>query len=75
MIGIKVCQLEGPSGGVEWLAWHSKGHVIAAGDAEGSVWLWNVQVGFDSLSFVLMMNVLSLGWSLYGSVFWSRWTC
>jgi len=31
--------LDGP-GEVEWLAWHSKGHVLLAGSQDGTVWMW-----------------------------------
>lgn len=35
---------EGPGEGVEcnWIDWHSKGPILIAGYADGSVWMWNV---------------------------------
>lgn len=38
------CKFEGPGEGVEcnWIDWHSRGPVLIAGFADGSVWMWNV---------------------------------
>lgn len=34
--------LEGPSGEIEWLAWHPTGLVVLAGSVDSTVWMWNV---------------------------------
>ncbi|KAI3971705.1 hypothetical protein MKW92_005276 [Papaver armeniacum] len=34
------CTLDGPGGGIEWVRWHPRGHVLA-GSEDGTVWLWN----------------------------------
>eukprot|EP01134_Creolimax_fragrantissima_P005480 CFRG5480T1 len=30
---------------IEWLKWHTKGHVLLAGSSDGNVWLWKVPNG------------------------------
>lgn len=40
----KVQTLEGPSE-VEWMDWHSKGHVIVCGSNDNMVWMWNAVNG------------------------------
>jgi ribosome assembly protein SQT1 len=39
-----VTSIEGPDE-VNWLAWHPKGNVLAAGAADSSVWMWNIPTG------------------------------
>ncbi|KAK4057440.1 60S ribosomal subunit assembly or modification protein [Microbotryomycetes sp. JL221] len=39
-----VTNLEGPDE-VNWIDWHPKGHVLLAGGADGTVWLWNLPTG------------------------------
>ncbi len=40
--GAKLHSLEGPSGEIEWLQWHSRGNALLAGASDGTVWLWDV---------------------------------
>ncbi|MED6220406.1 hypothetical protein PIB30_044508 [Stylosanthes scabra] len=35
--------LEGPGGGIEWLKWHPRGHVLLAGSEDSTVWMWNAE--------------------------------
>ncbi|XWS24869.1 hypothetical protein CRYUN_Cryun27aG0022000 [Craigia yunnanensis] len=37
--------LEGPGGGIEWVKWHPKGHLILAGSEDCTVWMWNADNG------------------------------
>ena len=37
--------LEGPGGGIEWLAWHPRGHIILAGSEDFTSWMWNADSG------------------------------
>ncbi|MBA0768031.1 hypothetical protein Gotri_016876 [Gossypium trilobum] len=37
--------LEGPGGGIEWIRWHPKGHLILAGSEDCTVWMWNADNG------------------------------
>ncbi|XP_021300089.1 angio-associated migratory cell protein [Herrania umbratica] len=39
------CTLEGPGGGIEWVRWHPKGHLILAGSEDCTVWMWNADNG------------------------------
>eukprot|EP01113_Clastostelium_recurvatum_P034708 TRINITY_DN4742_c0_g1_i2.p1 TRINITY_DN4742_c0_g1~~TRINITY_DN4742_c0_g1_i2.p1 ORF type:complete len:409 (-),score=107.87 TRINITY_DN4742_c0_g1_i2:95-1321(-) len=34
--------LEGPGGGLEWIDWHPRGHVVLGGAEDGSCFLWKV---------------------------------
>lgn len=40
------CTFEGPGEGIEcnWIDWHSRGPILIAGYADGSVWMWNVMI-------------------------------
>jgi len=38
--GELVSTLEGPSEGIDWLRWHSKGNVVLGGSGDGSCWMW-----------------------------------
>ena len=42
--------LEGPSEGIEWLAWHPRGHVLLAGSEDATTWMW--QVGSSGGTFM-----------------------
>lgn len=33
--------LEGPAGGIEWVRWHPRGHILLAGSEDSTVWMWN----------------------------------
>ena len=33
--------LEGPGGGIEWVAWHPRGRVTLAGSEDFTAWMWN----------------------------------
>ncbi|KAK7246441.1 hypothetical protein RIF29_41309 [Crotalaria pallida] len=33
--------LDGPGGGIEWLRWHPRGHILLAGSEDSTVWMWN----------------------------------
>lgn len=33
--------LEGPGGGIEWVAWHPRGRVVLAGSEDFTAWMWN----------------------------------
>ncbi|XP_057752696.1 uncharacterized protein LOC130970588 [Arachis stenosperma] len=35
--------LEGPGGGIEWLRWHPRGHILLAGSEDSTVWMWNAE--------------------------------
>uniref|UniRef100_A0A5B6Z278 Putative angio-associated migratory cell protein n=1 Tax=Davidia involucrata TaxID=16924 RepID=A0A5B6Z278_DAVIN len=35
------CTLEGPGGGIEWVRWHPRGHLVLAGSEDSAVWMWN----------------------------------
>ncbi|XVF29932.1 hypothetical protein REPUB_Repub16aG0013500 [Reevesia pubescens] len=37
--------LEGPGGGIEWVRWHPKGHLILAGSEDCTIWMWNADNG------------------------------
>ncbi|XP_040971489.1 angio-associated migratory cell protein isoform X3 [Gossypium hirsutum] len=37
--------LEGPGGGIEWIRWHPKGHLILAGSEDCTAWMWNADNG------------------------------
>ncbi|XP_061344121.1 uncharacterized protein LOC133290078 [Gastrolobium bilobum] len=37
--------LEGPGGGIEWLRWHPRGHILLAGSEDSTVWMWNADKG------------------------------
>lgn len=37
--------LEGSGGGLEWLQWHPRGHVLLAGSEDFTAWLWNADDG------------------------------
>jgi WD40 repeat protein len=37
--------LDGPGGGVEWLAWHPRGEVVLAGCEDYTAWLWLARTG------------------------------
>ncbi|RVW43940.1 Angio-associated migratory cell protein [Vitis vinifera] len=39
------CTLEGPGGGIEWVRWHPRGHVVLAGSEDCTVWMWNADRG------------------------------
>ncbi|WVY98256.1 hypothetical protein V8G54_030407 [Vigna mungo] len=34
-------KLEGPGGGIEWLSWHPRGHILLAGSEDFTIWTWN----------------------------------
>jgi len=36
----KETTLEGPTEGIEWLDWHSKGNILLAGSTDGCVYMW-----------------------------------
>ena len=38
-------ELEGPSEGVEWLAWHPVGDFVVAGSEDFTAWMWNAPLG------------------------------
>ena len=40
------CSFEGPGEDIEcnWIDWHSRGPILIAGYADGSVWMWNVSL-------------------------------
>ena len=47
-LGIELkCSFEGPGEGIEctWIDWHPRGLVLIGGFADGSVWMWNAQLG------------------------------
>ncbi|KAA8522534.1 hypothetical protein F0562_013105 [Nyssa sinensis] len=35
------CTLDGPGGGIEWVRWHPRGHLVLAGSEDSTVWMWN----------------------------------
>ncbi|CAL5335568.1 unnamed protein product [Camellia sinensis] len=35
------CTLDGHNGGIEWIRWHPKGHLVLAGSEDSIVWMWN----------------------------------
>ena len=37
--------LEGPDGGLDWVAWHPRGHVLLAGGEDATAWMWNADDG------------------------------
>lgn len=37
--------LEGPGDSIEWLSWHPRGHVLLAGSADYTCWMWNADTG------------------------------
>ncbi|KAL5538530.1 hypothetical protein UlMin_044692 [Ulmus minor] len=39
------CTLDGPGGGIEWVKWHPRGHLILAGSEDSTVWMWNADRG------------------------------
>jgi len=40
-----VRMLDGPGGGVDWLAWHPRGEVLLAGSEDFTAWLWLARTG------------------------------
>lgn len=38
-------ELEGPTEGVEWLAWHPVGDFVVAGSEDFTAWMWNAPLG------------------------------
>nr|XP_009614879.1 angio-associated migratory cell protein-like [Nicotiana tomentosiformis] len=42
--------LECPGGGIEWVRWHPRAHVVLAGSEDSSVWMWNA----DNMAFMNM---------------------
>lgn len=38
-------QLEGPSGGLEWVCWHPYGSVVLAGSEDFTAWMWSATDG------------------------------
>eukprot|EP00924_Labyrinthula_sp_SR-Ha-C_P002221 maker-scaffold_19-snap-gene-4.44-mRNA-1 protein AED:0.04 eAED:0.04 QI:85/1/1/1/0.75/0.6/5/20/420 len=40
-----ILELNGPSAEIEWLSWHPKGNVIAAGSDDATSWLWEIPSG------------------------------
>ena len=54
------CAFEGPGEGIEcnWIDWHSRGPIIIAGYADGSVWMWNVMIaGGDAVMAIFAGHV------------------
>lgn len=54
--------LEGPGEGVEcnWIDWHSRGPILIAGYADGSVWMWNaalIATGSDPVMAIFAGHV------------------
>ncbi|CAN7086542.1 unnamed protein product [Brassica oleracea var. botrytis] len=39
--GTLKCVLDGPGGGIEWVKWHPRGHIVLAGSEDCSMWMWN----------------------------------
>lgn len=37
--------LEGPSDGIEWIAWHPRGKVVLAGSEDYSAWMFSASTG------------------------------
>jgi len=37
--------LDGPGDGLEWVAWHPRGHVLLAGSDDFCAWMWNADTG------------------------------
>jgi ribosome assembly protein SQT1 len=37
--------LDGPGGGIEWLAWHPRGEVVLAGSEDYTAWMWLARTG------------------------------
>lgn len=37
--------LDGPGAEIEWMCWHDKAPILAAGSADLSVWMWNAKSG------------------------------
>lgn len=61
-IGIEMrAVFEGPGEGVEcnWIDWHSRGPILIAGYADGSVWMWNVAASGDALMAIFAGQVAS----------------
>jgi WD40 repeat protein len=44
-----VCALDGPGGPIEWIDWHPKGNVVAAGSDDGTAWIWSVSSSGSSV--------------------------
>mmetsp|Transcript_13123 Transcript_13123/g.41365 ORF Transcript_13123/g.41365 Transcript_13123/m.41365 type:complete len:442 (-) Transcript_13123:31-1356(-) len=44
-----VCALDGPGGPIEWIDWHPKGNVLAAGSDDGTAWIWSVNPSGSSV--------------------------
>lgn len=40
-MGVVECVFEGLGGGIEWVAWYSRGRVTFAGSEDFMVWMWN----------------------------------
>ncbi|MCI09127.1 vegetative incompatibility protein HET-E-1-like, partial [Trifolium medium] len=40
--------LDGPKGGIEWLRWHPRKHILLAGSDDSTAWMWNADK--DSLN-------------------------
>ena len=38
-------ELEGPTEGIEWLAWHPVGDFVVAGSEDFTAWMWNAPLG------------------------------
>lgn len=43
--GQLIAALEGPSQGVTWLAWHTRGAVLLAGSEDATAWMWKLPEG------------------------------
>uniref|UniRef100_A0A7N0UCP1 Uncharacterized protein n=1 Tax=Kalanchoe fedtschenkoi TaxID=63787 RepID=A0A7N0UCP1_KALFE len=44
-LGNLKCTLDGPAGGIEWLRWHPRGHLLLAGSEASTLWMWNANKG------------------------------
>ena len=53
--------LDGPGGGIEWLSWHPRGHVLLAGSEDFTAWLWNADDGTCMQVFAGHSGALSCG--------------
>ena len=36
---------DGPGGGLEWVQWHPRGHLLLSGSEDGTSWMWNADDG------------------------------
>ncbi|GLU00176.1 hypothetical protein SLE2022_175610 [Rubroshorea leprosula] len=43
--GNLIHRFDGPGGGIEWVRWHPRGHLILAGSEDCTVWMWNADTG------------------------------